>query len=784
MISFPCREVSVTIFDSAEAFVKEDYSSEAGVILFENLIPGRYIIEARAEGFDIVRQVISIAVGSNSQRVFLPLVNLSSTIVVSGGSLPDKFRHLPDQMRQKMLRNAPLLDEEFLNAMPIVPSVVRGPDGLLNVNGARPSQSGLVVNSVNVSDPVTGLYAIQLPVEAIEEMKILKQPYSAEFGQFTGGITTVETRQGTDKWHFVFAGIMPKMRWVNGHMMGVNKFTPRFGVSGPIIKGKLHFSQYIEYRYIRTDVPSLPDLENETNLETFDSFTRLDWTVSNKHRLGVVFSFYPQNAQYVHLSTFHPQEVTPNFRQRGFFLAFNHQVILSSRSVIQTTFNIKDYDAFIWGNNLRTMQISPEGWSGGYFNSQDRYSRRYDFNQRITWKQFGRLGIHNIKAGYGIVRADFNGRDHSRTVEIVRGDGSLSRKMEFEGDPFLNKGVTETMAYLQDNWQLRNWLFLDAGIRGEWDSLSAKVHLAPRLAVTWVPFPARARTLVRGGLGLFYDKIPLNAGVFTQYQSPLYSRYAPDQPDVPTESILYKNVILGGRLNTPYSFTWSVQVDQEIFDPLKLRVGYLERDQKNDILLNFEQGEIPEVVLSNRGSSAYQEWLFSLNCQVSDRCELDLSYVHSSAQGNLNQYETYLGNFHYPIPWPDDYGPQSYDAPHRLLAAGNFQLPWKIALFPVFEYRSGFPFTTVDENQDLVSRRNRGGRFPHFFSMDLQLTRAFSVSFRERKYQLRFGIKVYNLTNHWNPRDIQNNVDSPSFGTYYNSVGRQIRAVFDIDFRP
>ena len=51
-----------------------------------------------------------------------------------------------------------------------VPGVVRGPDGLLNVKGARASQSGFLVNSASVTDPVTGESAINLPLEAVQSV--------------------------------------------------------------------------------------------------------------------------------------------------------------------------------------------------------------------------------------------------------------------------------------------------------------------------------------------------------------------------------------------------------------------------------------------------------------------------------------------------------------------------------------------------------------------------------------------------------------------------------------
>src|SRR5690606_33189293 len=116
---------------------------------------------------------------------------------------------LPAELREELLRTAPLVNEKFQDALPLLPGVVRGPDGLLNLKGARASQSGLLVNSVNVTDPVTGQYAMELPIEAIESVKVHANPYAAEYGKFTGAVTTIETRRGTDTFKFLLTNFMP-----------------------------------------------------------------------------------------------------------------------------------------------------------------------------------------------------------------------------------------------------------------------------------------------------------------------------------------------------------------------------------------------------------------------------------------------------------------------------------------------------------------------------------------------------------------------------------------------
>ena len=186
----------------------------------------------------------------------------------------------------------PLPNEQLLDALPLVPGVVRGPDGQINMNGARASQSAMTVNSANVTDPVTGDFAINLPIEAIESAQVLTNPYAAEYGKFTGGVTAVETRSGADKFNFDAAELLSRV-CDDAVANGPASKRSRHGltVSGPIKKNKLWFMQSFEYRFVRTPVYSLPPDKRDTGLESFDSV--------HPTRLG----YQPQQPPHQHLLT-------------------------------------------------------------------------------------------------------------------------------------------------------------------------------------------------------------------------------------------------------------------------------------------------------------------------------------------------------------------------------------------------------------------------------------------------------------------------------------------------
>ena len=101
------------------------------------------------------------------------------------------------------------------------------------------------------------------------------------------------------------------------------------------------------------------------------------------------------------------------------------------------------------------------------------------------------------------------------------------------------------------------------------------------------------------------------------------------------------------------------------------------------------------------------------------------------------------------------------------------------SLSPVVDWHSGFPFSLLDENQNFFGPRNEGGRFPQLLTFDLLVMKALKFRFRGKEYKGRAGFTVFNITNHWNPRDVQNNIASEQFGTFYNSPGRSVRLKFE-----
>jgi hypothetical protein len=98
-----------------------------------------------------------------------------------------------------------------------------------------------------------------------------------------------------------------------------------------------------------------------------------------------------------------------------------------------------------------------------------------------------------------------------------------------------------------------------------------------------------------------------------------------------------------------------------------------------------------------------------------------------------------------------------------VVSTGWTPLPvWGLLLSGFVEYRTGFPFSVINEQQQLVGAPN-SVRFPNYFSLNLGLEKRFP--FKGHEWAVR--VSGVNITRHSNPDSVVNNIDAgPSFLTY------------------
>lgn len=119
---------------------------------------------------------------------------------------------------------------------------------------------------------------------------------------------------------------------------------------------------------------------------------------------------------------------------------------------------------------------------------------------------------------------------------------------------------------------------------------------------------------------------------------------------------------------------------------------------------------------------------------------------------------------------PQQSGPVVWDAPNRLLAWGWTPTHiWATQLSYFFEYRTGYPFSVINLQQQLVGTPN-SSRFPAYLSLNLGIEKKFEF----RGYPWSVRLKVVNILGRHNPDTVVNNKDAPNFGAFAGGQGRAL----------
>ena len=121
------------------------------------------------------------------------------------------------------------------------------------------------------------------------------------------------------------------------------------------------------------------------------------------------------------------------------------------------------------------------------------------------------------------------------------------------------------------------------GVRYDRDNIASENNLSPRIGFAFLPF-LDGRTVIRGGVGFFYDTIALNVATFTQFQQRMISRFGPDGRQMIAVAQRQRLMLGDSSLRTPRSVNWNVELDREWLKNLFVRVGYQQRQGRREFV--------------------------------------------------------------------------------------------------------------------------------------------------------------------------------------------------------
>ena len=797
--------LSVLVFDSQHQPVSgaqvevngiTSTTSPSGLATFTTLQPGAYQLSISNPGFQPVTNMpveLKPAQAVSLEVTLIPVTHHDEINVQdTAGKLETAgaAKEVPASIAKELPGRPPTVSD----VLPLTPGITRSTQGGLNISGSGEQRSALIVNSADVTDPATGQFGTTIPIDIVESLNVLQTPFQAEYGRFTSALVSVETRRGGDKWKADLNDPLPDFRIRSYHLRGVRDATPRVNFEGPLIEEKLFFSEGVEYEVRKTEVLTLPFPSNQQLKEGLNSFSQLDYILSQTHLITATFHLAPTQLESVNLSTFNPKPTTPDASLHDYTGTLGDHLTLFHGDLLENTFSYTRFITSVWAHGPQDLILTPSGNQGNYFAQQQRDSSRLSFASTYSIHAIDLAGEHHIKAGAYFAPSSENGQILERPFSVVDAAGNLLQQSTFTGGSPVTRNDTEIALFGQDHWLITPRFAIDMGVRTESQELTETLRLAPRAGFAWTPLGDHG-PVIRAGIGLFYDRVPLDVYSFAQYPNQIITTYNSSGATIAGPTT-FLNVLGEVVSRNPYSFhqqvvgdfsprstTWSFQGDQQVSSWLKLKASYVQNVSAGLIILHpilpVGGSSIGTMLMTGDGQSRYHQLEVSGRLRLQgDKRQLFFSYVKSLARGDLNDFSAFLGSFPAPIIRPNQFGNLPADLPNRFLIWGLIHLPLKFRIAPIFEWRSGFPYSLTDAAQAYVGIPN-SQRFPHFLSLDARISKDFKVS---AKYSIRFSVSSNNATNHFNPDSVYSNLDASLYGQFLGQHKRRFMADFDFLF--
>ena len=741
---------------------------------FRLLVPaGSYLATAERAGyFPLTPRAINLAEGPQEVNLVLNHVRevFQSVKVSANGPGLD-----PDQTgRSKSLTGLNILNVPYpstnnvRNAMKLMPGVVQDARGGLHFSGSAENQVMYTLDGFNISDPVNGGFSTRLDIDMVRSLEYSSGRYSPEFGKGSAGVLAIRTEMGDDAFRYTATNFVPGVDTRTGIHIGT--WSPRFGFSGPIIKGRAWFSQSMDGEFSNQVVPDLPkDQQRTSSVRLGDLFrTQVNLTPGN-----ILFGSFLVNrwsAPRAGLGALDPFSTTTSQRSRTWFFSLKDQIYLTRRTLLEV--GLAQHRTFwrLIPQGEEFYRITPNGHGGNFFVDTMLASRRDQFLTNLFLPEFHLAGAHQLKVGDDLDRLNFEQNFRRTGYEIYGLGGWLIRRTTFGGSGVVRRPSLEMSSYVLDAWRIRPNLTADLGLRQDWDELVRRVVFSPRLSVAYAPFASRT-TRISGGFAVTCDATNLSIFARPLDQYAVNTDFRPD--GTVQRGPLITSFILGnGQLQTPRYRNWTLQVDQQL--PHRLQLGFSllrKRGEDGFAYANiFGSAQPPPpgydavLGLTNLRRDTYDSAEISVRQSLGRPYEWMASYSRSRAKSN----SVLDISVDQPASITNNVGPMPWDAPNRLVSWFYLPSPWqRWACAGLIEARNGFPFSVQRDDGSVFGAVN-SRRFPAYFNFNFHLEYRFR--FRNKRLALRGGFN--NITNHKNYTIVNNVVGAPGFLTYYGSDGR------------
>lgn len=657
-------------------------------------------------------------------------------------------------------------NRDYRNILPLIPGVTPAANGQIHINGADSTQIYERLDGFDISQPVTGLLDLRISPDALRSIEAIGTRLPAELGKGSGQALSMESAMGDDHFRFSGTDFVPSVQDRRG--IHIEAFTPRFSLSGPIRKGKAWFYDAGQGEYDLNIITELPANADEAPVWLWNNLGKAQVNVNGANQLTASFLVNRYRSPHNGMDALDPLETTTNLGESAYLGTLKDAMALPGGSLLEMGVAFSQYGSSDVARGSLPYVIRPSGTGGNYFETSDSRARRFEAIANLSLAGFDWHGRHQARFGIDLDRVTYHQGYQRGTILIYREDGTLDQQATFSGPNEFRLDTTEASAFAEDGWAPAGHLYVDAGLRLDWDQIMRRALVSPRLAATYM-IGSSGSTKLSAGAGLSYAAT--NLALFSQ---PLAGQridifYGPGGETPLGPPVVTSFSADPSALSEPRFLNFSAGMERTLPHRALLDLEYIGRRGSNGLdYQNGGTGPAPglpsgEFVLQNARNDTYDAIQTTIHIPFHGTDMVMLSYTRSRARTSAALMPTFESLLFSPqLP-----GPLPWDSPNRLVSWGWAPLIHKFQLDYAADWRTGYPFNVVDQNQFLVGQPG-SRRFPDFFSLDLFLERRFRLFGYE--WALRGGFD--NITGRSDPAVVVNNIDSPQFSRFEQSQGR------------
>lgn len=407
-----------------------------------------------------------------------------------------------------------------------------------------------------------------VPIGAIQEIAILTNAFSSEFGWTSGPALNIVTKSGTNEFHGeALTLIRPGGSW-QAKTFSTKNFCPPSvpscvtpttlqainpvdipdalqqvsgSVGGPIVHDRTFFFATADYTrqnrttFLSTSLPAfvLPadgSLDYTGHYRQFLFDGRVDHRLTSNQNLMVRFNvdrFSDDNPQDAVGGTNAPS-VARRYSRRSWTAQVNHTTVFSPTLLNEARFAYLHGDPVtLWEAQTLSTTYTRAGavpFTIGQSRASDIFSHQVQFGDTLSWS----LGKHYLRLGGSVIRHTSGGTGSEPGTAILgtftfrntttAPFGSLTLADVQNYQQPINFGISSynlsqwlLTGFVQDDWKVRPDFTLNLGLRYDRQTLTdAKKNFAPRIGFSWDPI-GDGRTSIRGGYGMYYTQLRSNS---------------------------------------------------------------------------------------------------------------------------------------------------------------------------------------------------------------------------------------------------------------------------------